>query len=137
MNTHFSIALHALALLAGAPGRVLTSEALADRIQTNPVFLRRVLGALRTAGVLETRRGAGGGIVLVSDPAAVTLAEIYRLVQGGQPLFPLHTVPVPGSLARSLQGHFADAEAQLIRHLERYTIRDVIADASLPRLPAS
>ena len=129
MNTHFAIALHALILLARAPGQTLTSEALAEALETNPVFLRRVLGALRKAGLLEMRRGAGGGILLCEPPERVPLATVYQAVQGDRPLLPLHRAPEgAGTVPWVLQTHFEEVESRVLRHLERYTVRDLVDD---------
>ena len=60
-NTRFAVAYHALGLLASIPGEPLSSEQLAVSVGSSPVYLRRVLGLLRRAGLVESRPGASGG----------------------------------------------------------------------------
>jgi Rrf2 family protein len=83
----FAMAVHALALLAqsedGHP-----SAYLAGSVNTNAVFLRRVLRQLASAGFIEAREGRGGGYRLVRPAAAITLAEVYRVMEPEGPLVP-------------------------------------------------
>ncbi|MEL6346414.1 MAG: Rrf2 family transcriptional regulator [Myxococcota bacterium] len=143
MNTHFPIALHALTLLAQAHEHLLTSEKMAESVNTNPVFLRRVLKALKQAEIIETRRGAGGGIALTRPPSRITLADVYRAIRAQKTLFVLHSEPNPdcgvgGNIQDVLSGYFEQAEQKLLQHFERYSIRDIIFDLpenGVPVLP--
>jgi Rrf2 family protein len=45
-------------------------------------FLENILGELRTAGIVQSQRGAEGGYWLARPPSEVTLAEIIRAVEG-------------------------------------------------------
>lgn len=53
-------------------------------------FLEQILNDLRTAGIVESRRGIAGGYRLRRSPARITLAEIIRTVEG--PLAPVSCV---------------------------------------------
>ena len=53
-------------------------------------FLEQILNELKTAGVLESRRGIAGGYRLHRPPEQITLAEIIRLIEG--PLAPVGCV---------------------------------------------
>ncbi len=63
MNTsrRFVVANHVLALLALSPDEPLTSELMARSGHTQPVVIRRILGQLRGAGIVESQPGNGGG----------------------------------------------------------------------------
>jgi Rrf2 family protein len=45
-------------------------------------FLENILGELRTAGIVQSQRGAEGGYWLARPASEVTLAEIIRAVEG-------------------------------------------------------
>ena len=80
-NSHFTIGVHTLTALA-LHTEPVTSGQLAGSVNTNPAFLRQVLGRLRDAGLIETRLGAGGGALLARAPETLTLLDVYRATEG-------------------------------------------------------
>ena len=63
-------------------GEVRRVEALAEREQISPNYLVQILNELRTAGIVESRRGKHGGYILARDPKDVTLADIVQATEG-------------------------------------------------------
>ena len=53
-------------------------------------FLEQILNDLKSAGVLESKRGIAGGYRLKSSPENITLAEVIRHIEG--PLAPVSCV---------------------------------------------
>lgn len=51
-------------------------------------FLEAILLELRNAGILNSRKGKGGGYFLIKDPAEVDLANVIRLFDGPLALQP-------------------------------------------------
>ena len=45
-------------------------------------YLEQIMLILKRAGYISSKRGVGGGFVLLHDPAKLTLGEIIRLVEG-------------------------------------------------------
>jgi Rrf2 family protein len=132
MNTHFAIAVHALALLASEGGGPLTSSYIAASVGTNPVFLRRCLRDLQRAGLVEIQRGSEGGVRLARPAGETPLDEVYAAVTAGTPLFKTHLAPsskcpVGRNAAVSLGAVFSDADAALRRHLRGKSVADVLA----------
>lgn len=76
-NSRLSLALHTLCHMAGDPARVRTSADIAEHAGTNPVVVRRVLGRLREAGLLNSEKGHAGGWRLARTPEEITLADVY------------------------------------------------------------
>src|SRR5690348_15763780 len=67
--------------LACSPGELLDSATLAASVNTNPVVVRRLLLALRRAGLVETFAGKHGGASLREKPERISLAQIYDAVE--------------------------------------------------------
>lgn len=97
-NTRFSVAAHALVYVAGmGVGRAVSSEELAGSVEMSPVFVRRVLGPLRVAGLVCSRPGTGGGWQLARPAAEITLDMVWDSVPNGDVLprhLPRSTCPV-------------------------------------------
>lgn len=92
VSTRFTVALHILTLLASTHGEALTSEYIAGSVNTNPVVVRRLLGALRKVGIVSSRPGNGGGWELAKNPDKLTLRDVRRAVKEGSP-FSMHNQP--------------------------------------------
>jgi Rrf2 family protein len=74
-NSRLSSSVHVLLHLADRG--MLTSEALAGSLRTNPVVVRQTLAGLREAGIVRSERGHGGGWSLGRDPESITLRDVY------------------------------------------------------------
>src|SRR5215471_17941880 len=62
-------------------GPVLISD-IAQRERIPRKFLEAILLELRHGGILQSRKGKGGGYFLTRDPGSVSLGEILRVVEG-------------------------------------------------------
>jgi Rrf2 family protein len=78
-------ALYALARNYGQ-GPVLISH-LAEEEAIPRKFLEQILLALKSSGLVESKKGKGGGYALVRPPAEITVASVIRMMEG--PLAPL------------------------------------------------
>lgn len=68
-------------------GPVLISE-IAEKKNIPIKFLECILLELRNDGILESRKGKGGGYLLSLKPATVSLARIIRLIGGPIAMIP-------------------------------------------------
>jgi Rrf2 family protein len=125
--------------MAAGKGEPVTSEFLAESVNTNPVVLRRILSALGKAGLVTGRRGAGGGSVLARDPSRISLLEIYRAVDDdeGPALHhrpPNANCPIGANIVPVLTKVINRAEASMERELATTSVADVVAEtfASVP-----
>ena len=84
-------ALKAMVVLAKEHGQgpVLIAD-IARRERIPRKFLETILLELRNRGVLQSRKGKGGGYFLSRSPRKVTLGEILRDIEG--PLAPISCV---------------------------------------------
>jgi Rrf2 family protein len=66
----------------------LQTGEVAEQEQVPRKFLETIFVQLRDQGIVESRRGAQGGYRLVRDPAAVSVADIIRILDGPLALTP-------------------------------------------------
>src|SRR5436305_63598 len=78
-------ALYALARNYGR-GPVLISH-LSEEEAIPRKFLEQILLSLKAAGLVESKKGKGGGYALVRPPDQITVASVVRMMEG--PLAPL------------------------------------------------
>lgn len=70
-------ALRAMIALAVLPeGRFIGARDLAQRVDAPRNYLGKLLQALAGAGLLESRKGLGGGFRLARDPASITALDV-------------------------------------------------------------
>ncbi len=81
VNQQFTFAVHIMTALAFSPREVIGSQTLAASVNTNPVVVRRLLLALRRAGLIETFTGKHGGARLRKRPREISLLDIYDAVE--------------------------------------------------------
>jgi len=60
----------------------VSSETVAGAEGIPAAFLEGILADLRRGGIVESRRGAGGGYRLARDPEDVSVADVIRAVEG-------------------------------------------------------
>jgi Rrf2 family protein len=134
-NTQFALAVHVLTMLAGLPRELQTSEGMAASAGSNPVHLRRVLGRLRKAGLVSSRPGPGGGWQLVRAPSETTLADVWRAMNGDDPVLGLHAASPNCEVGQRIQGNLTRidqrARAAIVAELETTTLADLAEATAL------
>jgi Rrf2 family cysteine metabolism transcriptional repressor len=60
----------------------VTLHAVATREQLPEAYLEQLVASLRKAGLVQGKRGAGGGYILARDPSAITAGDIVRALEG-------------------------------------------------------
>jgi len=74
-------ALRALAVIAQREdGAVVSAEVIAGEASVPPSYLSKVLRKLVEAGLLEARKGPGGGFMLARHPKKIRLVEVLAAV---------------------------------------------------------
>jgi Rrf2 family protein len=127
-------ALKALIALAGSPaGQPVRISDLAEREGIPPKFLELILLDLRNRGVLQSKKGKGGGYFLGQDPKTIYVGQLIRQFDG-----PLAAVPCASQTAyarcrdcpdeagcgvRWVMRQVRDATAQI---LDRTTLADLV-----------
>ncbi len=65
----------------GQDRRASTSQIAQDQ-QIPPSFLAKIVSQLSVAGLLQTSRGARGGVSLARNPEQITLLEVVEAIDG-------------------------------------------------------
>jgi Rrf2 family protein len=55
---------------------------VAEREQLPEAYLEQLVAALRKAGLVNGKRGAGGGYTLAREPAEITVGDVVRALEG-------------------------------------------------------
>ena len=80
--------LKAMTHLAGMPrGRPALVADIAAQNNIPKKFLDAILGELRNAGLVHSRKGRGGGYTLAASPSQIMVGQIIRVLDG--PLAPI------------------------------------------------
>lgn len=131
-DSRLSAVLHILLHMAMQSGSV-TSERLAQVVNTNPVVIRRLMSGLREQGYVHSEKGHGGGWTLCCDLKEITFRDIYNAL--GRP-----SILALGSRAKSsdclieqavnaaLGQAFHDAESLLLARLGDVTLAKLSAE---------
>jgi Rrf2 family protein len=126
-------AILALALEGGGP---LKLDELARRTAVPPSVLEQVMPTMRTAGIVRSERGPGGGYRLNKAPEEITLERIVRLFQGQ--LAPIgcatrhNPEPCPMTVGCTLREVWAEIRDATISLLGGVTFAELAARAGGP-----
>ncbi len=120
-------AIRAAVELAASDDGMLKGERIAQAQQIPANFLENILGDLRNAGIVMSRRGADGGYWLARPADEISLADVIRAVDG--PLANVRGVrsdqlQYEGS-AEALADVWIAVRASLRSVLEQVTLADV------------
>jgi Rrf2 family protein len=140
-NSRFPVAVHILTALAYHPTESLSSPVLAESVGTNPVVIRRLVGLLQRAGLVEAHAGKLGGVELARRPETITLLDVFRAVEGGSP-FIIPDKPedrsceVSCAMKRILASILAETDRALSRSLEKVRLSDLVREIGSSKTPA-
>jgi DNA-binding IscR family transcriptional regulator len=132
ISARFSIAVHILTLIA-ASAQECTGDYIARSVNTNPAIIRRMMGMLKRAGLIDVRAGVGGS-TLKRSADDITLLDVYRAVNAAEEnrLFRIHDAPnqlclVGRSIEAVLQAELSEAQSAMEQRLAQTTISQLTA----------
>lgn len=117
-DTRLARMIHVLIHMGLLGGRE-TSETIARMLNTNPVVVRRTMGALKRKGVVGSEGGRGGGWVLLRPLGELTVLDVHKALDEGMLLSPgvsedHPTCPVERATNAALMQAFERAEHALL-----------------------
>lgn len=103
-------------------------------------YLEQLIGPLRRAGLVESKRGAHGGYQLTRPPDLIRVGEVYRVMEG--PVAPMDCVSedpadqtcplIEGCETRPVWLKVRDS---IVDALDSMTLADLLTQKSAQRLP--
>ncbi|WIL38497.1 Rrf2 family transcriptional regulator [Kurthia sp. YJT4] len=134
ISSRFSVGIHILTLLEINKNEVNSSEYLAGSVNTNPAVIRKIMGMLKKAGLIEVQPGIAGA-KLAKDLSEITLLDVYKAVQvvKDHELFSVHDNPNPEcpvgrNIQSTIEPLFLHAQTAMEKSLQHVTIEDVVKD---------
>lgn len=135
ISSRFSLAIHIFACIDTFGNEYkITSDFLAGSTNVNPVIIRKILGQLKGAGLIDVARGTGG--TTVAKPLnEITFLDVYRAVdciENGD-LFHFHenpnaNCPVGRNIHRILDDKLHRVQAAMENELASITLEDLKQD---------
>ncbi|GAA0122943.1 MAG: Rrf2 family transcriptional regulator [Clostridium argentinense] len=132
ISSRFSVAVHILSMLSMEKQNLCTSEWIAGSVNTNPVIIRRVIGMLKKAGMVNVNQGSGGAYLLKSIED-ITLLDVYKAVDvvGEGELFQIHENPNPkcpigANIQFVLEIVLVKAQDAMEDVLKKVTMKDIV-----------
>ncbi len=126
-------AVRAMGELAVGGDDPVKAETISTRQDISLKYLLDILRDLKRAELVRSKRGPDGGFVLSKPPAAITLADIFRAVDG--PLADVHDESLRGlsyaAPVESLPKVWMAIRGSLRRVLETVSLADLV-DGELP-----
>lgn len=84
-------ALRAVVYLASRSPKACTTEEIHDATKVKQAYLSKILQGLARKGIVQTRRGIGGGITLTKTPNDLTILDVVNAVE---PIERIKTCPL-------------------------------------------
>lgn len=131
ISSRFTLAIHIFSCIDTFQDEYkVTSDFLAGSTNVNPVIVRKILGQLKTAGLVEVARGTGGASI-AKPLEGITFLDIYNAVEcveNGE-LFHFHENPnVECPVGRNIHHVLDDKLAQIQKAMERELASVTLAD---------
>ncbi len=124
-SSKFTLAIHICLFLKFKDQDLVSSQQIADSVNTNPVVIRRLIGCLRENGIVGSVAGSKGGFFLIQPSEKITLWKIYNCVKDSD-LFnkprPNPDCVVSSNLSQLVEEAYSSAENSMKPVLEKTTI---------------
>lgn len=131
----YSTAIHILTTLAYHAPEMLSSDALAKGLKTNPALVRRVLCKLSEQGLVESVKGKHGGNRLARSAREINLREVYLAVHEG-PLFgtfekePYEPCPVSCQIGKVLERYYKQLDQDLQKGMSKVRLSQILREVT-------
>lgn len=111
-------------------GKLLSSASIAQRLHTNPAYVRKIMGLAARGGLLTSERGRANPI-LTRPAAEITLLDIHGAVEGSQGLLNLHMrTYLPCNTGRQIQfaigAAYGEVQAAAEAAMAKITLQSII-----------
>ncbi|MBG9546788.1 Rrf2 family transcriptional regulator [Cytobacillus firmus] len=134
ISSRFLVGIHILSLIEFNKEGISSSDFLASSVNTNPAVIRKLMGMLKKAGLVEVHPGIAGA-KLAKKMSEITLLDVYKAVNVVQDneLFGMHEnpnadCPVGRHIQNTIEPIFSAAQLAMEKVLGNVTLEDVVKD---------
>jgi Rrf2 family protein len=111
--------------------KYLATKYISDKLDIPVPTLNKVLKSLVISGIIESKEGAKGGLMLARDPKDITLLDVFKAVELERSLFkPLIKINLEhkevGSYLKRINDSLVRSETAMKEELDRITIKSLI-----------
>ncbi len=137
ITSRFTIAIHTIICVAYYSDEYkVTSELIAKSTHTNPVIIRRILGQLKEAGLVEVKAGVGGAYITkpLSD---ITLLDIFNAVHAiNDKFFNIHDniespCIVNTNIHPVINNHLTYIEQAMTQQMSQTSLQTILEESNL------
>ena len=137
LSLHADYALRTLLYLGAHPNETIATKRVSEAYGISRNHLVRVVQTLAETGYVHATAGRTGGIRLAKSPDQIRLGQVVRDAEPNLVLvecFDRATNTCPIAPACELKGILRDALEVFLKHLDGYTLEDLIAGRLQPDL---
>lgn len=132
ISSRFTVALHIFTCVDTFGDKYkITSDFLAESINTNPVIIRKILTQLKNAGLITIARGTGG-ITPTRPLREITFYDVYEAIEPLEngDLFNFHASPNPNcpvgrNIHTLLDDKLKAIQLAMENEMRKYTVDDL------------
>lgn len=134
ITSRFTVAIHTMLCIASfSDTRKVTSNFIAGSTNANPVIIRRILGQLKEAGLVEVKSGVGGATI-TRPLSEITVLDIFNAVEAvNDNFFSFHAnpnckCPVGKNIHTILDGHLSDIQQAMNKQMEQINLQTLLEE---------
>lgn len=134
ISSRFAVGIHILTLIEFNKEGKTSSEYIASSVNTNPAVIRKLMGMLKKAGLIDVHPGIAGA-KLTKELADITLFDVYKAVNvvEEKELFSVHENPNPDcpvgrNIQNTIEPLFTKAQLAMEKVLRSLTLEDIMKD---------
>ncbi|OTN77216.1 hypothetical protein A5886_002313 [Enterococcus sp. 8G7_MSG3316] len=129
-STKYSDAIHILAYIHLFKGSDLSSDRIAQSVETNPAYVRRIMSDLRVSGLLASQRGKPNP-TLTREPKDISLLDIYASVEKEHQLLHVDKKTNPncmigGNIQNVLETTYASLQQKIEAEMAAISLQSII-----------
>lgn len=134
ISSRFTIAIHTMLCIAYfSEQRKVTSEFIALSTNSNPVVIRRILGQLKRADLIEIKPGVGGAL-LKKEVKDISLLDIFYAVEAVQEDFfnfhanPNCQCPLGKNIHTILDSHLYAIQESMYKEMKQISLKKLLKE---------
>ncbi|MEZ0481566.1 Rrf2 family transcriptional regulator [Planococcus sp. SSTMD024] len=134
ISSRFAVGIHILALIDLNKETASSSEFIAGSVNTNAAVIRKIMGMLKKAGLIDVQPGVAGA-KLSRELSEITLFDIYKAVNVVEEneLFSIHDQPHPDcvvgkNIQSTIEPIFMAAQSAMEKVFQNLTLEDIVKD---------